>query len=100
VEPAVVGKNRGHTPIRTCISCGTKKAKKEMTRLVVRESGFVRDDLGSRKGRGAYICDTEACREQLMKNRRPHRVFRGDKHFGASAGLGKSRERVNRVNSG
>ncbi len=79
MEPAVVGKGRGHTPIRTCISCGTKKAKKEMARLVVRESGLVRDDLGSTKGRGAYICDTEACRERLMKNRRRHRVFRGDK---------------------
>jgi predicted RNA-binding protein YlxR (DUF448 family) len=78
VEPAAVGKGRGHTPIRTCISCGTKKAKKEMRRLVVTDSGLVRDDLGSRKGRGAYICDTEACREQLMKNRRRHRVIRGD----------------------
>jgi predicted RNA-binding protein YlxR (DUF448 family) len=95
-----VGKGRGHTPIRTCISCGSKKGEKEMRRVVVRESGLVRDDLESRNGRGAYICDTEACREQLMKNRILQRVFRGDKHFGTSVGLERSGGRANRMNSG
>jgi predicted RNA-binding protein YlxR (DUF448 family) len=94
-----MGKGRGHTPIRTCISCGTKKGKQEMRRLVVRESGLVSDELEGRNGRGAYICDTEACREQLMKNGRLQRAFIRNKHFGASAGLEKSGERVNRTNS-
>jgi predicted RNA-binding protein YlxR (DUF448 family) len=79
VEPAVVGKGRGHIPIRTCICCGKKRAKKELRRLVVRESILVRDDAGNREGRGVYVCDTEACREELMKNRRLRTLMRGDK---------------------
>jgi predicted RNA-binding protein YlxR (DUF448 family) len=86
-----VGKGRGHTPIRTCLSCGAKKPKKELMRLVVDEAGFVRDDLGSGRGRGAYICNTEACRERLLKGKRRHRVFRSEKPVIASAGPGKKR---------
>ena len=72
-----MGKGRGHLPLRTCISCGAKKGKKELIRLAVNERGsVVRDDLGITKGRGAYICKTNACGEELLRKRRLHRVFR------------------------
>jgi predicted RNA-binding protein YlxR (DUF448 family) len=73
-------KARGHIPIRTCISCGTKRAKGEMVRLVTDEEGFLFRDLRMRKeGRGAYVCDSKECGEDLLKNKRLQRVFRRDK---------------------
>jgi predicted RNA-binding protein YlxR (DUF448 family) len=88
--PAVVGKGRGHTPIRTCVSCGAKKPKRELIRLAADEANLVRHDLGSGKGKGAYICDTQACREQLVKAGRLRRAFRGTKRLMAFAPLEKS----------
>jgi predicted RNA-binding protein YlxR (DUF448 family) len=86
-----VGKGRGHIPVRTCVSCGAKKPKNELMRLVVGEAGFVRDDLGRGRGKGAYICNAEACREQVLKGKRRPRVFRSEKPVRASAGSGKRR---------
>jgi predicted RNA-binding protein YlxR (DUF448 family) len=71
---------RGHIPVRTCISCGTKRAKGEMVRLVTDEKGFLfRDLLMKKEGRGAYVCDSKECSEDLLKNKRLQRVFRRDK---------------------
>jgi predicted RNA-binding protein YlxR (DUF448 family) len=44
------------------------------------EKGFLLRDLLMRKGgRGAYICDSKECGEDLLKNKRLQRVFRRDK---------------------
>ena len=60
-----------HIPIRTCISCGTKRAKSDMVRLVRDEAGFLfRDYLGKEKGRGAYVCDTKECGKDLLKKKK------------------------------
>jgi len=73
-------KARGHIPVRTCISCGMKRAKGDMVRLVTDEAGFLfRDKLMRKEGRGAYVCDSKACGEDLLKNKRLQRVFRRDK---------------------
>jgi predicted RNA-binding protein YlxR (DUF448 family) len=73
-------KARGHIPVRTCISCGTKRAKGDMVRLVTDEKGFLFRDLLMRKeGRGAYVCDSKECGEDLLKNKRLQRFFRRDK---------------------
>jgi uncharacterized protein len=70
-------KARGHIPIRTCISCGTKRAKGDLVRLVTDETGLLlRDYLGIRKGRGAYVCDRKECGEDLLDKKRLQRVFR------------------------
>jgi predicted RNA-binding protein YlxR (DUF448 family) len=72
-----MGKGRGHIPIRTCISCGAKRSKRELMRLVANGEGqLIRDDEGKVQGRGAYVCNSESCREQLSKNRRLGRRFR------------------------
>ena len=72
-----MGKAKGHIPIRMCVSCGTKRAKGDLIRFLVNEAGqVVRDDQGKSQGRGAYVCKSKSCREQLTKNRRLGRCFR------------------------
>ncbi len=64
-------------PIRTCISCGSKKDKKKLNRLSLDAGGFlIRDDKGKVPGRGAYVCDDKSCWEKLKKGNRLARVFR------------------------
>ena len=75
-----MGKGKGHIPIKTCISCGAKRGKRELSRLVVNGKGqLIRDDEGKRHGRGVYVCKTKSCREQLSKNKRIRRRFRTEK---------------------
>ena len=70
-------RNRGHIPIRTCISCGKKRSKQDLIRLVLDANGqIVRDDSGRGKGRGAYICASENCIERSGKDGRLKRAFR------------------------
>lgn len=70
-------RNKTHIPIRTCISCGAKRNKKELIRLVLDAQGLViRDDPGKRYGRGAYVCPKKSCWDRLEKGKRLNRAFR------------------------
>ncbi len=63
-------------PLRTCIACREEKPKKEMLRVV--KSGDGRVDLdftGKAAGRGAYICNSEACFLKLKKYKLLHKAF-------------------------
>lgn len=72
-----MGKAKGHVPIRTCVSCGAKQAKRDLIRFLVNGAGqVVRDDQGKAQGRGAYVCKSKSCREQLTRNRGLGRRFR------------------------
>ena len=63
--------------MRTCVSCGAKRGKKEMLRFVLgHDKQLVRDDSGLRAGRGAYACKLSSCIETLMNRRHFERVFR------------------------
>ena len=51
-----------HTPLRTCVSCGTKAAKRELLRIVASKDGGVQlDPSGKADGRGAYVCRGGDC---------------------------------------
>jgi uncharacterized protein len=50
-----------HMPVRTCVVCRAKAAKRGYTRLVRTENGITIDPSGKMNGRGAYVCDQEAC---------------------------------------
>jgi predicted RNA-binding protein YlxR (DUF448 family) len=77
-----VGKGKGHIPLRTCISCGEKRNKKELIRLVLdRHDRVIRDDLGRGQGRGAYICKRDSCLEKLSKHKKLKRVFRSENNI-------------------
>ena len=64
-------------PIRTCISCNRKRAKSELIRYVWHH-GAARVDLEQKQpGRGAYHCDTDACKEKFERQgKRLKRAFR------------------------
>jgi predicted RNA-binding protein YlxR (DUF448 family) len=77
-----MGKGKGHIPMRTCISCGTKRRKKELIRLRLSGQGLlIRDDVGEGHGRGAYVCSSKACWESLVKGRRVNGNFKGAELF-------------------
>lgn len=64
-------------PTRQCISCGIKKDKKQLVRIVKNKSGIISVDANaSMDGRGAYICPDAKCVEMLTKKRGLDRAFR------------------------
>ena len=57
---------RKHIPLRTCVSCGLKTAKRDLLRIVAHpEAGVVVDSSGRQNGRGAYVCSS--CRQSPEK---------------------------------
>ena len=83
-----MGKGKGHIPLRSCISCGEKRDKKELIRLALDQNHqLVRDDLGTKEGRGAYICKSDSCLKKLSKHKRLNRVFRGTGNITLGSGL-------------
>jgi uncharacterized protein len=60
-------------PERRCLGCGSRRPKPELVRfaVVAREAGavLVRDDRGSRGGRGLYVCPQTECFERAVKRR-------------------------------
>ena len=55
-------------PMRQCMGCRERKAKKELLRVVRGTDGVVSLDFGGKlNGRGAYICPDPEC---LKKRRR------------------------------
>lgn len=61
---------RKHDPVRTCISCGSKRSKVHLLRLVLDKQRCVeRDEMGTKPGRGAYVCREGSCMEQLPRKR-------------------------------
>lgn len=81
-------KAKGHKPVRTCISCGAKRWKNELIRLVTDHEYFlIRDDSARLKGRGVYVCKTPTCLERLLNNKRIKRQFRTEAEIHVSREL-------------
>jgi predicted RNA-binding protein YlxR (DUF448 family) len=57
-------------PIRTCVGCGIKKAKKDLLRLVLQDCQVVIDKECKLSGRGVYSCDTPDCLSLVTKNKK------------------------------
>ena len=63
-------------PMRTCIGCREEKPKKDMLRIVKNAAGEIRLDFsGKLAGRGAYICNNEACVKRLGKYKLLNKTF-------------------------
>lgn len=93
---------RRHVPVRTCVSCGMKTAKRDLLRIAASSAdGRVRvDETGRLDGRGAYLCG--ACRqstETLRRGRLEHalRTKIGDEDWGT---LTKSARRTDEPDAG
>lgn len=58
-------------PLRKCISCGDKKNKKDLIRIVKnKEEGVILDLTGKKNGRGAYICNELECLNSIKKTKK------------------------------
>ena len=57
-------------PMRQCMGCRERKAKKEMLRVVRGTDGVVSLDFGGKlNGRGAYICPNPECLKKVQKSK-------------------------------
>lgn len=62
-------------PQRMCVSCKTRKDKKDLVRVVLADDGrLVVDPTGKLPGRGAYLCRDEKCITIELK---AHRISKG-----------------------
>ena len=60
-----------HVPLRTCVACGKKINKGDLTRVVAQAAGGVTmDPSGKAQGRGAYVCSSGDCAEEPIRKRR------------------------------
>jgi uncharacterized protein len=57
-----------HVPIRTCVVCREKDAKRTLMRVVRTEDGVQVDATGKMNGRGAYVCERQACWERAVSS--------------------------------
>jgi predicted RNA-binding protein YlxR (DUF448 family) len=66
-----------HVPMRTCLGCRRRRAKRELVRLARRPDGIVVvDAAGTGPGRGAYVCGEPDCVERALKTGRLAHAFR------------------------
>jgi hypothetical protein len=57
-------------PVRQCMGCRSRFAKKELLRIVRMPDGAVTlDRSGKANGRGVYICREAACFKKVRKSR-------------------------------
>ncbi len=69
-------KRAPHIPQRTCIACRQVGGKWGLLRVVRTPQGQVRlDETGKLAGRGAYVCQREACVEQAVKQKKLGRAL-------------------------
>lgn len=63
-------------PNRMCIACREMKPKTEMLRVVRTPEGeIVLDFTGKKNGRGAYVCNNEACIKKITKAKLLNKTF-------------------------
>ena len=63
-----------HIPLRSCVACRTKTAKRELLRIVaLPEGGIAYDARGKLNGRGAYLCaNCAGSGREIRKGRLEH----------------------------
>lgn len=63
-------------PIRQCIGCRERKAKKELSRIIRTPDGQILfDSTGKLSGRGAYLCPSKTCFEKAIKTKALQRAL-------------------------
>ncbi len=63
---------RKHVPLRSCIACRQKGAKRGLIRIVRTPEGAIEiDPTGKAPGRGAYLCRKQQCWQDALQ---PHRL--------------------------
>ena len=63
-------------PVRQCLGCRERKAKRELIRVVRSPAGEIGLDFrGKLPGRGAYLCPDMQCLKKAVKSRALERAF-------------------------
>ena len=58
-----------HVPMRTCVACREKDAKRQYVRIVRSPDQTVRvDPTGKANGRGAYLCSRRSCWDRALQS--------------------------------
>ena len=66
-------------PLRTCVVCRTKTAKRDLVRIVLTPGGTcVVDETGKQPGRGAYLCHRPECWERAVSGARLSHALRAE----------------------
>lgn len=70
---------RRHVPLRSCIACSSKTAKRELLRIVAKPDGGIAFDADGRlSGRGAYLClDCAGSNGKIKRGRVEHTLRTG-----------------------
>lgn len=76
MSPVTAQPRPRHLPQRTCVSCGSTTAKRELVRLVRTPAGVEPDPTGKRPGRGAYLCHNPDCWESAVRKSRLEHALR------------------------
>ena len=64
-------------PLRKCIACNESKAKKDLLRIVVDQSGDKSfDETGRCNGRGAYLCRNAECIQKAFKQKKINEIVK------------------------
>ena len=72
-------KQHPHVPLRSCVICGTKTAKRELVRVVLMPDGeCVVEETGKRPGRGGYLGHRPDCWDRATSGSRLAHALRGD----------------------
>lgn len=62
---------------RMCVSCNSRRHKKDMLRVAVSPDGEIYiDETGKGRGRGCYICRDSECISAAIKNNRISRALK------------------------
>ncbi len=62
-------------PQRMCVSCRTRRDKRDLVRVTLKDDGtLVVDPTGKMPGRGAYLCKDINCIKMELK---AHRISKG-----------------------
>ncbi|MBW4436982.1 MAG: YlxR family protein [Pleurocapsa minor GSE-CHR-MK-17-07R] len=57
-----------HVPVRTCVVCREQAGKRTLTRIVRTDQGIMVDPSGKLNGRGAYLCEQDACWSKAVRS--------------------------------
>ncbi|MDR2161810.1 MAG: DUF448 domain-containing protein [Desulfovibrio sp.] len=65
-----MGARLDHAPVRMCVICGRRAAKKELSRFVLpaRDGAPAADEKQTAPGRGFYVCAQGRCREAFARS--------------------------------
>ena len=63
-------------PQRSCVACRTVRPKEQLVRVVrTPDRRVLADPEGKLAGRGAYLCPSESCLKEAIRNRRLERAL-------------------------